>query len=41
MDLNLPLKACKFIKILKHVYLEIEDLIYISSLAIWELQFHS
>lgn len=41
MDLSLPLKAYKFIKILKHVYLEIEELMHISSLVIWELQFHS
>ena len=41
MDLNLSLKEYKFIKILKHLYLEIEELTHISSLAIWEVQFHS
>ena len=41
MDLNLSLIEYKFIKILKHMYLEVEKLIHISSLAIWELQFHS
>ena len=41
MDLNLSLIEYKFIKNLKHVYLEVEKLIHISSLAIWELQFHS
>ena len=41
MDLNLSLKEYKFIKILKHLYLEIEEFTHISSLTIWEVQFHS
>ena len=41
MDLNLSLKEYKFIKILKHLYLEIEEFTHISSLTIWEAQFHS